>query len=164
LIPSEPFDDTDHDEANESEHSFGFYAGGRPPHLFASHEFPDGATEHQSCCPKCHSPQIEPRHVARRVAAVIGVLAGATNGVVRALQAAEVISSGVKFGVAAGIRSTGGPIVGTVASALAAALLEGAAGCALGVRFGDAIDRMILPSYRCVACDHTFSTPIDSAD
>lgn len=167
----EPFDTRNAGEKDETIDASSFHSDGRSgPSPFSSHAHSyssqHASSEPRPSCPECLSPQIESRHLARRIAAVIGVAAGATSGVVRTLQAAEVVSTGVKIGLAAGLRATGGPIVGpvagTVASALVAALLEGAAGCALGVRFGEAVDRMILPNYRCLSCGHTFSTPIDS--
>ena len=149
----------------ESEWQTDFQAGpGSESRASSTQSPPFGSEESQLCCPECNSPQLEPRHVARRTTAVVGLLAGATNGVVRAVQAAEVLSAGAKLGVAAGIRVAGGPIAGVVAGALTAALIEGAAGCSLGVRFGEAVDRMILSSYRCISCGHTFSasTPTSS--
>lgn len=128
---------------------------------------PFGNTEPQAppelsagCCPACRSPRIQPRHLARRVASVVGTVAGVTTGVVRALQAAELAASGT---AALALRAAGGPVLGTVASAVAAALIEGATGCALGVRLGEAVDRVILPNYRCTACGHRFGAPLDTA-
>ncbi|MFG6455876.1 hypothetical protein [Roseateles sp. BYS96W] len=97
----------------------------------------------------------EPHHAARRLAAALGALAGMTTGAVRVLQVAGALSAGARIATIGACAS--GPIAGLVASALSAALLEGAAGCTLGARFGEAIDRAILLRCRCLSCGHTFN-------
>ncbi len=98
-------------------------------------------------CPKCQSPCIETRNLARRFGGAIGAIAGTTSGVALALTGAEI-------GLLAG---PVGAIFGAAAGVVIDGIVGGATGCAAGSRLGSAVDQNILRNQHCRTCGHRFS-------
>lgn len=124
-----------------------------PPHAAAGRRqhFQTGSRDVRFPCPTCHSPRIEPRHVARRIGGAVGAAAGATSAIAIALSGAE---AGATAGLVAGPI---GSACGGIAGAILAGLVAGAAGCATGAACGEAIDQKVLDNWRCMACGRTFT-------
>jgi hypothetical protein len=115
--------------------------------LALEHEWDDGLMEVTQRCPKCMSPQLEVRNLARRFGGAIGALAGTTSGVLLAL-------GGTKGGV---LRGSVGALLCTAAGVVIEGIVGGATGCIAGSKLGSAIDRNVLHNQQCRACGHTFS-------
>lgn len=115
--------------------------------LMLGHEWNEDIADITPRCPKCQSPQIEPRNIARRYGGAIGAIAGTTSGVALAL-------SGAEMGLLAGPI---GVVLGGVAGVIIDGIVGGATGCAAGSKLGAAIDRNILHNQHCRGCGHTFS-------
>lgn len=98
------------------------------------------------CCPKCQSPHIGTRNLARRFGGALGAIAGTAGGVTAAVAGAQVGLLGGPLGV----------LLGAAAGVVIDGIVGGATGCAAGLRLGEAIDRNILHNHHCRACGHTF--------
>jgi hypothetical protein len=115
--------------------------------LALEHEWNDGLMDVTPRCPKCMSPQLGTRNLARRFGGAIGALAGTTSGVLLALSSA-------KDGL---LKGPVGALLGAVAGVVIDGIAGGATGCMAGSKLGAAIDRNILHNQQCCACGHTFS-------
>ncbi len=115
--------------------------------LTQEHEWIGGIFDATPRCPRCQSPQVEPRNLAKKFGGAIGAVTGITSGVALALTGAEV-------GLLAGPI---GAVLGGIAGVIIDGIAGGAAGCAAGSKLGDAIDRNILDNQHCRSCGHTFS-------
>lgn len=114
--------------------------------LILEHEWDDVPMDTTLRCPKCMSPQLESRNLARRFGGAIGALAGATSGVLLASNSAK-----VSF-----LKGSLGALMGTAAGVVIEGIVGGASGCAAGSRLGAALDRNILYNQHCCACGHAF--------
>jgi hypothetical protein len=114
--------------------------------LALEHEWNDGLMDVTPRCPKCMSPQLETRNLARRFGGAIGALAGTTSGVLLALNGAKDVF----------LRGPLGALLGTVAGLVIEGIVSGATGCMAGSKLGSVIDRNILHNHQCSACGHTF--------
>ena len=85
-------------------------------------------------CPKCNSPHIKLRNIARRTSLTIGTVAGATGGVLA-------ITKGARIGSQVGfiLGPIGSPI-GAVCGAVITGLICGATGGSIGLTLGKFVD------------------------
>ena len=108
-------------------------------------------------CPKCNSPHIKLRNIARRTGGTIGTVAGATSGVLA-------IKKGARIGSQAGLIL--GPIgspIGAVCGAVITGLICAPTGGSVGLTLGEFVDDNILDNYQCHDCGQRFSTKSNSA-
>lgn len=106
-------------------------------------------------CPRCLSPRVDTRNLARKAGSTLGSVAGATGAMTAALAGAE---TGAVVGSFAG---PAGTVFGGLAGAVIAGLVGSAAGCAAGSVVGSAIDEAVLDNHLCLACGHAFSAQQD---
>lgn len=124
------------------------------PGLRSDRDRPSASPNSILCCPKCDSPRVGPRNLARKTGGAIGAVAGATGGIAVALSNSN--SSPASVLVAAPV----GAVCGAIAGAVIAGLVGGAAGCATGSAFGEIVDEKVLDNFRCMACGYLFSRPV----
>lgn len=144
------FDDDPDDRWDEPADGHRGSSAGQPDAGATSQHFQAGSRDVRFPCPECHSPRIEPRHIARRIGGAIGAAAGATSAIAIALSSAE---AGATAGLIAGPI---GSACGGIAGAILGGLVAGAAGCATGAVCGEAIDQKVLDNWRCLACGARF--------
>lgn len=111
---------------------------------------PTSPSSKVTLCPRCRSPDTQPKHLARNLGAMLG---GALS-LIQTLSNAPISQVPLK-----------NIPLSPLTSLLMTVLSKSAAGCLTGSAIGQTIDEHCLNNYRCRRCNHTFQhSPHPSGD